>query len=459
LLQYTCKLVIETEEPTPVLLDPGTCRIWAKLQDVCAALAEAQCRGMANLLKSAAAFKEKAADCGLLEGQLSVLAGKGIDTLATLAYVLTTPGVTPSEQALRELLDSTSPESVSLQALASIRRLTFEAQTLCIAQIKASIDTEGETKVELAPAERSQRISAQRKRLAGFDLTGPLENAYANYVYVSSMVEHDHPQWLELHRFIPRSQEISREKPGKEVVLDESAKLSIRDRRTKDRCQIQNELQLAEAMTRRALACDLLQVCTFAVMEKWHRFLLNKLSTPPPPNYRPTSMEQVLRADRQAWIRLAEEVPSLKRDASGELPLDVAFPKLQMDPHVTYFLQPSQGKSLLRVQAAEDEAPSSWRGRGRGFSRGKGGGRKRVADGNLKNEGASKGGGKAPAELQDNKLKHNTAEGLRICWNWNLAKSCSFAKAGQACKRGAHVCMFCLGPHSLLQCKTYKRDE
>ena len=108
---------------------------------------------MANLLKSSAAFREKAIECGLLKAQLTVLAGKGIDTLATLAYVLTAPGVTPSEAALRDLLDSATPESVSLQALASIRRLMFEAQTLSIAQIKASIETEGETKVELAPAE------------------------------------------------------------------------------------------------------------------------------------------------------------------------------------------------------------------------------------------------------------------------------------------------------------------
>ena len=289
--------------PKPGLAGPTRLlQEYGRLAGYAAAWLKLRRSAMATLLKSSAAFREKAVECGLLEAQITVLAGKGIDTLATLAYVLTTPGVTPSEAALRDLLDSATPESVSLQALASIRRLMFEAQTLCIAQIKASIETEGETKVELAPAERAQRIAAQKRRLSGFDLTGPLENAYANYAYVTTMVEHDHPQWLELHRFIPRAQEISREKPGKELILDESAKLSLRDRRSKDRCQIQNELQLAEAMTRRALACDLLQVCTFSVMEKWHRFLLNKLSTPPPPNYRPTSMEQVLRTDRQAWI-------------------------------------------------------------------------------------------------------------------------------------------------------------
>ena len=64
------------------------------------------------------------------------------------------------------------------------------------------------------------------------------------------------------------------------------------------------------------------------------------------------------------------------------------------------------------------------------------GGKKHNAEGGLKNESGGKGSGKAPSELQDSKLKHNTAEGARICWNWNLAKGCSFAKAGQSCREG-----------------------
>ena len=90
---------------------------------------------------------------------------------------------------------------------------------------------------------------------------------------------------------------------------------------------------------------------------------------------------------------------SLKREPSGDLPLDLAFPRLQMDK-VTYFLQPLQGKSLLKFTTQDDEVSHPpWKGRGRG--RGKGGGKKRNAEGGLKNKSGGKGSGKAPSELQD----------------------------------------------------------
>ena len=128
----------------------------------------------------------------------------------------------------------------------------FESQTLAIAQLKSSIELDGEKKSELAPSERHARIQNQRKKLAGLDLTGPLENAYSNYTYVSAVVDQDYLSYLEPHRFIARAMEVSREKPGKELILDEHSRVSIRDRNHKEKCGIQNELQLAEALTRRA---------------------------------------------------------------------------------------------------------------------------------------------------------------------------------------------------------------
>ena len=62
------------------------------------------------------------------------------------------------------------------------------------------------------------------------------------------------------------------------------------------------------------------------------------------------------------------------------------------------------------------------------------------------------GGFKRPSVLSDDSLRHNTSDGSRICWNCTLKKGCSFAKAGEQCKRGYHVCMKCLQPRSLLVC-------
>ena len=155
---------------------------------------------MASLLNSQASFEERARDCGLSQAEVDVLVSKGLTSLSTFAFNATTPGTTPGEDALRNLLSSADPASVPLHVVAALRRLMFESQTLAIAQLKSSIELDGEKKSELAPSERHARIQNQRKKLAGLDLTGPLENAYSNYTYVSTVVDQDYLSYLEPHR-------------------------------------------------------------------------------------------------------------------------------------------------------------------------------------------------------------------------------------------------------------------
>ena len=382
---------------------------------------------MVSLLKSEAAFAERAKDNGLGDADLAVLSGQGIKTLSSLAYSLTTPGTSPGEDALRGLLNSADPGSVSLASLTAIRKLMFESQTLSMASLKQVVEHTEDRKIELAPAERE-------------DLTGPYENAHGNYTTVAKMIESDVPVYLEPHKFITRSAEVSRDKPGKEVIIDEQSRLQVKDKLYQDKVAIQSELQLQEAFARRALACDLMGVCTFSVMESWRRFLLAKLSLPPPPNYRKTNMEQLLRTDKAAWVRMAVLCNSLKRTSAGELPLDKAFPLMQTDPHVSYHLVPMPGNAFGS-------------GRGKGGKASKGKGNKRINQGN-EDRDAKKGKGKGvPAPLSDPSLRRECSKtGLRICWNYNLKdRACKFAKPGEQCKRGLHCCMKCEGFHPLYQ--------
>eukprot|EP00435_Cladocopium_sp_Y103_P035379 s386_g9.t1 len=291
---------------------------------------------MATILEPEAAFNARAIEHALTRPQLVRLQNQG---LVKLAFALTTPGTVPADEALRGLLDD-DPDAVTVGQLSSVRRLMFDAQTLAASQIKTTITgTDAGKKAELVPAERAQRIQNQKQRLQGMELTGPLECSHASYDYVAKMLEGDVPIYLEPHRFTTRASEVAREKPGKEIVLD-NTNLTVKDIENKDRCQISNELQLHQAFTRRALACDLMQACTFRRMEKWHRFLLDHLQQPAPPNFRAASMEQVLRADRAAWIKMAERVHSLKRAADGALPLDNALDELQVNPSVVFHLMP-----------------------------------------------------------------------------------------------------------------------
>ena len=229
---------------------------------------------MATILDSAAAFSARALEHGLSPEQLQRLQDKGITSLSQLAFALTTPGTSPPDDSLRGLLHD-DPDQVSVGQLASIRRLMFDAQTLSAAQVKHVLAGNGAAKkAELVPAERSQRIREQKTRLSGFELTGPLECSHASYDYVAKMIENNVPSYLEPHRFTTRTSEVSKEKPGKELVIDQ-AHLTVKDIEQKDKCPMHNELQVFQAFTRPSLACDLMGVCTFKCMERWHRFLMD----------------------------------------------------------------------------------------------------------------------------------------------------------------------------------------
>ena len=219
---------------------------------------------MASLLKSEAAFEARAKEWGLPNEEVDRLKAAGIVNISLLAFATSAPGTPPSEDQLRNLLRPLAPESLSVGTLAALRHLMFECQTLCLAHVKASVEGT-DRKVELVPAERNTRIAAQKARMRGLTLTGPLECSHGSYDYVGQMLEKDSPMYLEPHRFDTRAAEVSREKPGKELILDQN-KISVKDRSDKGKCAIQDTLSLHQAFQRRALACDL-----FRSLNTWKR--------------------------------------------------------------------------------------------------------------------------------------------------------------------------------------------
>ena len=397
---------------------------------------------MASLLKSEAAFEARAKECGLPNEEVDRLKAAGIVNISLLAFATSAPGTPPSEDQLRNLLRPLAPESLSVGTLAALRHLMFECQTLCLAHVKASVEGT-DRKVELVPAERNARIAAQKARMRGLTLTGPLECSHGSYDYVGQMLEKDSPMYLEPHRFDTRAAEVSREKPGKELILDQN-KISVKDRSDKGKCAIQDTLSLHQAFQRRALACDLMSACSYEVLNEWHAFMLERLQQQPPPGCSRPSIEQVLRADRTAWVRLAEKVHSLKRTASGALPLDAAIADLNRDPTVLFHLLPTRE---IKVTGGPPNAPDRT---------GNEGDKKRKFDEAKKNKQDPSKTTKAelPEELKSvSGLRMSTEEGEKFCWPFNCAKGCRFAKVGKSCRRGKHACMKCGKNHSLQQCK------
>ena len=162
-------------------------------------------------------------------------------------------------------------------------------------------------------------------------------------------------------------------------------------------------------------------------MEAWHRFLLSRLSLPPPPNFKKIGMDQLLRCDRAAWVRLAEVAHSLKRDAAGDLPLDKAFPALQ-GPSCPASRLPSIPRAVGKVGAKT----------------------RRGSPRTLIPMIARK--VKARAFQHRCKKRGSNMSAVRQACAF-AGITCKFAKAGEQCKRGLHLCMRCEQTHPLFECK------
>lgn len=396
---------------------------------------------MSSLLESEAALKEKALEFGLTNDEMKIIELKGLTTLSKVAYALTTPGINPSEDSLKSLL-SDDPTTVSVGSLASLRQLVFVAQTMCMQVIRNRVDNvETVKRPELAQAERQARILKQKTTLAGYDLTGPLECSHGSYDLVGEMLSNDAVSYLAPSKFGTRSAEVAKDKPAKEVIVGASSQLQVTSVSKDDKCNIHTDLLLSQAFTRRALAFDLMGATTFQTMENWHRFLFSHVDRPPLSGYSPINIEQIVRADKQAWIRLAELVPTMKRKATGELPLDEALPLLKTDPSVMMLLLP-----LPSVKHAAPAKPFQNNNKRKSDVQSPNEHKSKMRKGKGGSKGKNKKGVNMPEELKN--LKSNTSSGERICWNFNLAhQKCTFAAPGGTCKRGRHVCMKCERDH------------
>ncbi|CAE7316422.1 unnamed protein product [Symbiodinium sp. CCMP2592] len=377
-----------------------------------------QILAMATLLKSEAAFDERARECGLPDEELGRLKTAGIKTISLLAFSTSAPGVQPSEEQLRSLLRPLAPESVSVGVVAAIRHLMFECQTLCLAHVKASVEG-NEKRIELAPAERTTRILQQKAKMKGLTLVGQLECSYASYDYVGAMIEKDSPMYLEPHRFDTRAAEVARERPGKELILDHN-RISVRDKADKYKCAIQDPLALSQALQRRALASDLMGACTYEAMHAWHSFLLDRMQQQAPPGWSRPSIEQVLRTDRAGWVRMSEQVKSLRRDSSGNLPLDDALGKLTSDPHVLFHLLPLKSSE---VKPDKPDKPPK-------LPHGDPDKKRKPNSPNKQDSGNKVQKAELPDELKNiTGLRMATEAGEKFCWPFNCKKGCKFAKA------------------------------
>ncbi|CAE7383343.1 unnamed protein product [Symbiodinium sp. CCMP2592] len=382
---------------------------------------------MTSLTESRAAFEDRAAEVGLSADDIAALTGSGIHSLARLAFAAVPPGATPSNDQVRELFGT---RVINAGVVAATKRLIFEAHTMVVADLKQKVEKgDDPTSQRLNPAEREARITRQRARLTGLTHRGVEEVAFEAYNLVYGMLQQDTLVYQHPNKFTTRQHELQLKKAVKEVSLDGSGSLTVRDKPQQATCDTHGELELVQALRRRALAFDLVGCCSYDAMNMYHSLLIQRVQDAPPPNYAKVCVVQALRADRAAFTRIAEKVRSLKTGADGVRPLDRAFENILDDTHVSFHLlplaipekpkhPPPPLKRKVEDQQADDKGNKPGK-KGKGTGKGKkGGARLRV-----------------PKELIG-KWSQNK-DGERLCWAFNMQCGCGDAAPGSACSRGS----------------------
>lgn len=79
---------------------------------------------------------------------------------------------------------------------------------------------------------------------------------------------------------------------------------------------------------------------SFETHERYIDKLFRRLNTEPPANYQARTMSQLLRADRQVWAFLSQNVSDIRPGADRKKPLDKALDDALMDYKVTFHLLP-----------------------------------------------------------------------------------------------------------------------
>ncbi|CAK8986161.1 unnamed protein product, partial [Durusdinium trenchii] len=122
-------------------------------------------------------------------------------------------------------------------------------------------------------------------------------------------------------------------------------------------CSLSGDLKLRSALTRRALAYELAGIASFLTLEKWSNMLFEKLQTDPPPGYRFVNHEQLIRADKALWLKVAEETRArVQTGATLAKPVDVAIEKWCIHPEVQLYLMnmPSNSSGATTVPPKTD---------------------------------------------------------------------------------------------------------
>ena len=418
----------------------GRSRCLARLSLVAGAL-----RIMTAVSDSSVTFTAKALAYGVPQSSLDKWRQDGLCTYSNLLFrVASAPGQTDPAK-LQKLLEEMEPKATTSVASA-VNRLLFEAGTFVVSELKSSLEPGSVDPVrKLSVQERSSRLAAMQAKLGAVKITGALEPSHQLVDLCSAMTADQVIRHVPAHRCSSRDQEVTLVKRDDTLFRLENTSLRVAQKQAVIKVDLSSELRLAQALSRRSVALEMAGVASFEQHESYVRTLMEHLHRQPPPGYQAPGIEQVMRADKELWIKVAEKVQHEFVGPGGSQKVDKAIEEFQFSPAVAFHVLPMPKPEKQPYKRTWDEAFPKGKGSKGKADKGKGKG-KWVSQAWGKSQGKP-GKGKqtsVPAALKG--LDPNY-KGKPVCFNHSLPHGCSEetwdTEDGHMCRRGLHLCMKC----------------
>ena len=386
--------------------------------------------------ESEAVFNDKVRTSGLAAtDQTNVLAG--LKNLKQLAFVSSyTPGQS-DEGPLIAAFDALVKRDTSndFAARACFRALFQQAYAIVTTEFRQAIErTEDAPSRSLSAPEREERYTRQVQKLTGISIKGETEPSQSLVDLCVNIYESNTLRYVAWERCTSRLSEVQGEaKKDTRFTLDSQGKtLKLEAKAPEDKCQVDSEVHLLQALQRRALALDQANIVDFSVIDVWHQKLLRARLQEVPAGHTRPSFKQLLRADQKLFSELQDRCRGgLQATATGR-PLDALVPVVMDLSDVAVLLQALPGPS----PSHSDVPPGPW------FPRERPGPYNREGKGRGK---SSKGRGKQNKGVLPKQLVgcySSTNGGEPICFDHNI-NGCSRPVKNGRCEKGIHICARC----------------
>jgi hypothetical protein len=193
---------------------------------------------------------------------------------------------------------------------AALRRLHFESAAIVMAELKSKAsDTSGDSSRRLPVAEKAARLREQEARLPGVRIRGELQPSYTLIDLVSQTKESDSITWIAPSKCSKRDAEVQSNLKERPVTLSlEQQMVKLGTAEEPLTVDTSTDLQLQWALQRRGLAFDQCALIGNAEHEVGVQQLLTQLTREPPSGFSKVSTSQVIRADRELFTIMAQEI-------------------------------------------------------------------------------------------------------------------------------------------------------